>query len=69
MRNERAGPFLPHRTEAPMLIVECERLQQKKKRETDTKREGESKYQRRRKGEEVIEREQNNDSVAENQHY
>lgn len=41
MRNERAGPFLPHRTEAPTLIVECERLQEKEG-ETDRykKREG-----------------------------
>lgn len=35
MCNERVGPFLPHCTEAPMLIVVCERLQE---RESETDR-------------------------------
>lgn len=52
MRNERAGPFLPHRMEDPTLIAECEHSQQERARERggDKKREEENTYQRIRKG-------------------
>lgn len=68
MRNERAGPFLPRCTEAPTLIVECERLQHRKReRETSiyrgkvNTRNGEREY--------AIEKVENNASAAEKLHY